>query len=148
MNFGGQTIFSVLTGPTGIRGLSMSGLYAFTQNRPHRSEPVDGNDTNHTNHTQEMRVCTWISRFRQYITISLAESYYPKGLVAQIAFEQNCLNFCSLQGEKRSKSCSFARLFNAEEGKKATCPILTIRSETRKTCFAVKQSFSRGNLSP
>ena len=44
----------------------------------------------------------------------------PAGLVAQIAFEQNCLSFCSLQGENRSKSYSFARLFNAEEGKKAS----------------------------
>jgi len=37
-----------------------------------------------------------------------------------MALMPNCLNFRSLQGEKRSKSYSFARLFNAEAGKKAS----------------------------
>jgi len=42
------------------------------------------------------------------------------GLVAQLAFKQNDLIFCSIQGENHSKSYSFARIFNTEEGKKAS----------------------------
>jgi len=37
-----------------------------------------------------------------------------------MAFEQNCLNFCSVQGEKCSKSYSVARIFNEEQGEKAS----------------------------
>ena len=37
-----------------------------------------------------------------------------------MAFEQNALNFCSIQGKNHSKSYSLARIFNTEEGKKAS----------------------------
>ncbi len=37
-----------------------------------------------------------------------------------MAFEQNGLIFCSIQGKNHSNSYSLARIFNAEEGKKAS----------------------------
>jgi len=37
-----------------------------------------------------------------------------------MAFEQNGLIFCSIQGKNHSKSYSLARIFNTEEGKKAS----------------------------
>jgi len=37
-----------------------------------------------------------------------------------MAFEQNGSNFCSIQGKNHSKSYSLARIFNTEEGKKAS----------------------------
>jgi len=50
----------------------------------------------------------------------VSADYLPKGLVAQMAFGQKGLNFCSIQGKNHSKSYSLARIFNAEEGKRAS----------------------------
>jgi len=47
-----------------------------------------------------------------------------------MAFEKNGLSFCSIQGKNHSKSYSLARIFNAEEGKKASCFAVMCLSNT------------------